>query len=216
MISVRKAELGDIDFITEGIVQAEKSGTEILGYSKIFQLSETKIKEIIQQILEEEIEGQEWYLPYFFIAEIDGQRAGSLCAWVENSGGHPGSLIKAQAMAYFLGEKWHNNSENIGLISRINIPRAAGQIQLECIYTHPNYRKMGVASALIEHAVNTLQETTGANTAAIQLMGNNHAALKAYEQCGFLEARRSEDLGDSVLHLLPGSFKIEVSKHLHG
>ena len=49
----RKACLDDIPFLTETIIQAEKSGTEILSYKEIFGLQELEIRNIIKDILSE-------------------------------------------------------------------------------------------------------------------------------------------------------------------
>ena len=50
----RKAEEKDIPFLIETIIAAEKSGTDVFSYSKIFELPELEIRKILADILAED------------------------------------------------------------------------------------------------------------------------------------------------------------------
>src|SRR5688572_18410769 len=87
MLTFRKAQPKDINFIIEAILESERSGTDVLSWSRILSISETETAELVRNILEEEIEGQEWHLPSFYIAESDGRPAAALSAWIESANG---------------------------------------------------------------------------------------------------------------------------------
>ncbi len=58
MPTIRKAAKSDFDFIAEAIIESEKSGSNIFPYGVLFDVSEMEFKGILQEIFEEEIEGQ--------------------------------------------------------------------------------------------------------------------------------------------------------------
>lgn len=215
-VQIRKATETDIEFIIEGIIAAEKSGTDILSYAQIFQLDEIEIKRIIRNIIEEEISGQEWHLPHFHILEEGNIPAACLSSWLEGKDGIS-SIIKAQAMAYFLGNIWKESALRLHLVSGIQIPRRPEYIQLECIYTAENYRGKGHAKTLIKHVLtemkNSFKELKGFE---IQLMANNISALHSYTQCGFVLAEEKETSDASILSLLPYHKRISLIKKSDG
>jgi hypothetical protein len=48
---LRPANENDIEFITEVIIAAEKGNSDILGFSTLFNLSESEVKEAIGAML---------------------------------------------------------------------------------------------------------------------------------------------------------------------
>ena len=67
----RKAEEKDIPFLIETIVAAEKSGTDVFSYSKIFELPELEIRKILADILAEDVTGQELCYSDYLMAEYE-------------------------------------------------------------------------------------------------------------------------------------------------
>ncbi|PIP77706.1 MAG: hypothetical protein COW85_07645, partial [Ignavibacteria bacterium CG22_combo_CG10-13_8_21_14_all_37_15] len=70
---VRNATPLDINFVIETIIEADKSGTPMSSACNILNLSEEEYKGILKDILNENIEGQEFSLSGFLIAELDGK-----------------------------------------------------------------------------------------------------------------------------------------------
>lgn len=99
---IRKATLKDLDFLTEAIIQAEKGGTENLSYNTIFGLTVSEAKFYISKILEEEIEGCDFSLSGFLIAEKNGEPAAALNAWVEGIDGLSSVILKGNLLNYYL------------------------------------------------------------------------------------------------------------------
>lgn len=211
----RKATTADIPFLIEGIIASEKSGTYILSYARIFSISEAEVVALITQIMEEEIENQEWNPGSFVIAEMEGKPVACLSAWIEGQGGTGSGILKAQAMSYFLGNVWAQSIEKLKLVASVQIPRLTDCLQLENIYTAPEYRGKGIAGRLIEFAIeNAKVAAPDLQQAEIQLMANNTAAVVSYTKCGFLQRAASVATDPAVLTLLPGDSKISLSKNV--
>ncbi|MBS3914325.1 MAG: GNAT family N-acetyltransferase [Bacteroidetes bacterium] len=217
-MNFRHSTISDIPFITKAILESEKSGTETLSWSRILDLKEEDVSQLIQQILEEEIEGQEWNPNGFLIAEENGKPAAALSAWIENTGGMSSGMIKAQSIAFMVPEKWKGAAEKLQMVSSVQIPRISGALQLENIYVDPEFRGRKLAAQLIEFAISEYQKTNPEiELAEIQLMGNNIPALRSYTNCGFLKAAESPVSNDLILNLLPGTFKVSLQRKIsHG
>ncbi len=210
-LSFRKAVEADIEFIVEGIIEAEKSGSDKLPYTTLFDLSEEDTAKLIRDILDEDIEGQEWCLQHFLIAEADGQQAACLSCWVEGSQGLGSGQLKAQAMAYFLDKVWNEAADKLKLLAEMQLPRLKGYVQLECIYTHKAFRGQGLAGRLIEFAVSEHQKNDiDFEGCEIQLLANNSAAVASYTKCGFLNRRESTCNDIRILDLLADGTRISM------
>ncbi|MEK0420550.1 MAG: hypothetical protein RLZZ161_401 [Bacteroidota bacterium] len=214
-ITFRKANPNDTDFLTEGIISAEMSGGFILPYTALFGLSETETKKFIVDVFEEEIEDQEWFIPHFTILEVDGQRASCLSSWIECKNGIGSGVLKAQAMAWILQEKWALSKNKLELLKSLQLPRVQFAVQLECIYTVSEYRGLGLASKLIDYCIQ--QHATHApkpHTAEIQLLQNNQAALRSYTKCGFLHRGQATSSDPEILTLLAHHTRVSLTKPL--
>ena len=80
---IRKAEIKDIQFLTEVVIAAEKSNSDKLSYSTLFNLAEKKVKELIRAMFEEEIDGCDFSLSSFCVAEYNGEAIGGFGGWIE-------------------------------------------------------------------------------------------------------------------------------------
>lgn len=214
MMEIITAGKEDIDFITEAILESEKSGTAILGWQRILNLSESEVRTLIIQILEEDIEGQEWYIPNFRILRENNTNIAALSIWKEASSG----VIKSQAISWFLPWKWQASAVNLQMIQKIQIPRLKDVFQLENIYVRPEYRGKGLITALIEGAISGMTEAfPEVSKAEIQLMSENQAAMHAYIKCGFIKRAESAETDDAILTLLPGKSRTSLIREIqHG
>lgn len=214
-ISIRQANQQDIAFITDGIIHAEMSGTSILPYHTLFGLSVGETETLIQAVIDEEIDGQEWYLPNFSILEIDEQPASCLSCWIEGENGSGSGLLKAQAMGWILREKWTNAAQQLECLKSMQLARIQSALQLECIYTKKEHRGKGLASKLIEHCIQeALTSPKKPNLAEIQLLGNNEAAMRSYTKCGFLLREQATSSHPEILTLLAHDTRVSLTRNL--
>ena len=70
---IRQAGAEDIDFLIEAIIEAEKSGSEMISYCGIFGLSQAELIELMRKMLAEDLEGQQLCISGFAIACV--------CCW---------------------------------------------------------------------------------------------------------------------------------------
>lgn len=211
-LRIRKATLPDIDFLCEAIINAEKSGTDILPLCRIFEITETELRTLLQNILTSDTEGCELSLSSFLIAELDGNKASAAAGWMEgeNELHLPSSLIKANLLNYFLPpDKIKTAGRNISMIGDVLIGRTPGTFQIEYVYVNPGYRGKKLAELTIkEH----LKAVKPGFKAEVQVFGNNAAAKRSYEKAGFSVGSVHESKNPATTHFLPGNFKIRMTK----
>ena len=82
-ITIRRAAIKDMDFLVDTIVAAEKSGTDNFGLAKLFELSEGEMRTYIKAMLEEEIDGCEFSVSSFLVAEVDEKVVAAFAGWIE-------------------------------------------------------------------------------------------------------------------------------------
>jgi ribosomal protein S18 acetylase RimI-like enzyme len=211
-MKVRRANETDIPFLVEAILEAEASGSQNISYREIFCLNDRELKDLLDSILSEEIQGCGWSPPEFLIAEQDGEAAACCAAWIEGAGGLSSNIIKSQLLVEFLGQgKWENSKENLNAASEVDIHRTPGVLQIESVYTQPRYRGNGLSGILIrEHLLQAAK--IGTRSAEIQLMKNNGAAIRAYEKAGFIFKSEKRSDNNKLGKLLPHHTKLMMGK----
>lgn len=206
----------DIDFIAHAVFAAVKSGTDILTYSTLFEKSEEELFPLFKTMLEEDVEGQELWLSGFLIAKKnDGTPVATCCAWVEGIEG-PSSMLTAQLLSFTLGtESYKKALEKHEAIESMRIDREEGTLQIEHVYTAPNYRGKGLAAQVIEKQIELYKsQQPTLQKAQIILFKTNQNALNAYSKMGFkvLVEQKSQHL--QVLNYFPTDTRILMEKNI--
>lgn len=215
-ITVRAATEADKDFIITTIIEAEKSGTDVISYCGIFGITEEQLREVLGNILEENIPGQELCIDSFLIAEEDGEYAGGLGGWIEGFDGMSSSMIKSNLLKFYIDRQVMMNAIPLmKLVGDITIEREPGVLQIESGYVVPKYRGRGVFSILTDAHIERWKERGFTfDRLHIMMMGNGSVAKHAYEKIGFVEAK-SKTLDDPRIHqLLPGNTKLLMERKL--
>ena len=128
---IRKATLDDVEFIATVLIEAEKSMTNNFGLANFFELSEEDIRKYIIQILEEEVDGCEFSLSSFFVAEYDGEPVSALGGWLEGYYDEmPSTLLKANLVGYvFPKENVLRTRDKADIVKALQIEREMGTYQ---------------------------------------------------------------------------------------
>jgi len=215
-IHIRNATDADKDFLITSIIEAEKSGSDIISYCSIFSISENELEELLRNILDENIEGQELCVSNFLIAEVDGEKAAALSTWIEKEDGMSSSFIKSNLLMHFLDrEKMMAASGALSLIKETNIEREDKALQIECVYTGPGYRGLGLIKLLIDEHIKVRQDKGRTfHKAQIILLKNNLSALRAYEKAGFAVVKEKNCTDPSIFKLLSCDTKILMEKNI--
>ena len=215
-IVIRRATEKDKDFVIRAILESEKSGSDIISYCAIFNINENTFKEILSKILDENIEGQELCLSNFLIADVDGENAATISAWIENEEGMASNVIKSNLLMYFMDRATLlNAAPNISLMNEVNITRDIRALQIECVFTEEKFRGNGLVKQLIkEHILQKQNAKADFDKAQIILLKNNASAIRSYEKAGFTIAAENHCSNPAIFKLLPSDTKILMHKIL--
>ncbi len=216
-ITTRQATVADKAFVVTAITEAEKSGGNTVSYCNLLDITEQEFSDMLSNMLDEEIEGQELYIPSFLIALVDGIPAAASCSWVEQGGNMASSTLKSNLLMY------HTNRSvllaampAISILKEVNIDRTPGALQIESIYTSPQFRGMGLSGMLITEHINRHKTTNPAvNKAQITLLGCNEAARSAYTKAGFVLAQEKKSDNPIIFKLLFCDRKIMMEKTIN-
>lgn len=216
-ITIRQATIADKEFVMLAIAEAEKSGNDTISYCNILGVSEQEFLEMLSKMLDEEIEGQEMYIPGFLIALVNGIPAAASCSWVEQSGNMASSTLKSNLLMYHTTRSVLLAAmPAISALKEVNIDRTPGSLQIESIYTSPQYRGRGLIGLLINEHI-TLHTTAipTVSKAQITLLGCNEAAHSAYTKAGFVLAQEKKSDNPIILKLLFCDRKIMMEKTIN-
>lgn len=210
----RKAEIQDIGFLVESIIEAEKGGTEILGLSTLFNLKEDSVKEYIRLMLLEGVDGCEFSLESSFVLEFEQQCIASAAAWIEaNNYGHiSSSIIKSNLFNFFIpfGHRQYM-LKKAQRMSDLFIERIPGTMQFEYVYVNPAFRGQNIACKLIKSIINYFAMPIDKY---IQVFSNNIAAIHCYEKVGFKTVKTYTASKQDIKDYLPFHQKLlmKISK----
>lgn len=213
---IRRATLDDIEFLTDTIVAAEKSGTDNFGLARLFELSENKMRNCIKAMLDEEIDGCEFSVSSFIVAEANGQVVSAFAGWVEghNEDELPSAILKSNLVGYCLPVDNVKRSQNKADIVRpLQIEREEGTYQLEYSYTLPEYRGKGILGLIIEaHEQEAVAK--GVKKMQVHVFDNNPVAIKSYEKKKFKVTNRFESVHPETSHYFPSNVEFLMEKEL--
>jgi ribosomal protein S18 acetylase RimI-like enzyme len=208
---IREATLNDIDFIITAIIAAEKSGSEILSYSTVFNLNEDSIKKILRNILLEEIDGCEFSITSYLVAEIDNKAVGTIGSWVEHKE-TPSSFIKSNLLSYFLPKSSVlYASREAKITSELIIDHVEGALSVVVVYIDPGHRGNKLFELLTDAHI---KRNVGIQELSLQVMANNTYAIKSYERYGFKKCYTKKTDDKRIMQFLPYNEKILMKKQL--
>jgi ribosomal protein S18 acetylase RimI-like enzyme len=207
-ISFQVAQEKDVDFIIDTIIEAEKSGTETIISTKIFNFDESQFRDTLKSILLSEIPDFDYSLSSFLIAFIDAEPVGALGAWVEEENGYKSGILKANAL-------FQNISKDLILASRsilekarlLKIDRTKGAIQLENAYVKSAFRRRGIFTSLIIENIKRLSNGENKLVQAV-LFKENYKSFNAYRKLNFNISEEISSDDEIVKSIYPYSFRV--------
>jgi hypothetical protein len=209
-LTFRQAEQSDIDFIVEAIIEAEKSGSQMITSCNIFSLTGEEFRKILKDVLAQNIENYDYYLSGYLIGEIDGEYAGTVGSWVEGADGTPSGMLKASSLFPYLDkEKMRTASQNNRIIKGLGLPREEGTLQLEHGYTREKFRRQGVFTTMIkENIKSNLQKNGSFKKVQGILFKANYKSFNAHLKAGYeVVLERTVD-DPEILKIFPYNTKV--------
>lgn len=211
----RKATPEDAPFLIETILGAERGDGGFVSYTRIFDLNEAELRQILMQIIIEDLDGQDLTFNGYLVAEQNGQFAGAFCAWIEAyEPPVPSGILKISLLREFIpAEKFLAARPRLEIASEIAIPRTTGALQLENLYVQPPFRGKGLGRALTKKCIEThFVNHPDLNLVQVTTLDTFLTAQKIYTQCGFTPVKVAHAQNPAILALYPGSSRILFEK----
>ena len=212
----REAKVEDIPFLVEVIIEAEKSGSDTIGLAKTFDIDEPDLRKYLTQIFEEEIDGCEFSVSSFFIAEYEGSPVAAFGGWIEgeNEDDLPSSMLKSNLLSYiFPRESFSQLNKIAEIIKDIQIEREPHTHQLEYAYVKPEHKGKGLIGDIIEKQLEKAKiQDNLVKESYVQVFENNANAIKAYQKSGYKIVKRFESKHPEVLDYLPYNVKLLMKR----
>lgn len=210
---VRKATPLDVDFIAETIVEADKSGTPISSMSNILSISEKEYRTILTKILaEDDVEGQEFSLSGFLVADLHGEPIGALGSWIEMATGVPSHILYSTILLHQLDrEKIPLVLAHFRITRELNFRKESGCIIFEYGYVKKAYRRRGVFTRLM---IESIKKHYPTDSVIPKVQGSvftaNYPSLSANKKLGFqvVETKISEN--EELKKLFPYNEKVKL------
>jgi len=208
---IRKAVKSDIPFLADTVIAAEKGRSDKLSYSTLFNITESKAKELIIEMFEEEIDGCELSLSSFLVAEYNGEIVAALGSWIEGfNGSLPSKILKSNLILYtYKKESIEFFKTKSHLVKDIFIEREPLTLQLEYMYTSSKHLGKGLDSEFIKKSkANALARYPGLQKVQTQLFKNNILAIIVLRKKGFNVIKSYKSDNKEILNYIPFDEKL--------
>lgn len=213
---IRPAALDDRYFIVEAIIEAEKSGTDKFGLSTLFGLPEEEVSGYLVEMLEEEIDGCEFSISSFLIAEVNQVPVAAMAGWIEgrNEDGLSSALLKSNLLSYVFPSRSLEHIRQLSDVIRdLQISREKETYQIEYVYVSPDYRGHHLSERLLEeHCQRGCVASGTLRKIQVQVFAGNLPALRAYEKFGFVRSKEYRGYHPEITDYLPGNVKLLLEK----
>ena len=213
---IRPATYNDIDFIVTTIIESEKSSTDKIGPANCFEISEDDYREYLIQMLEEEIDGCEFSINSYIVAEYEGKVVSARGGWLEgdNEDHLPSSLLKSNLFAFVLPKDnlLKGQSKN-DIVKDIMIEREMGSFQFENSYTLPSYRGFHILAEL-DKVMEQIAISKGAKKIQTVVCKENLKSLRARQRSGFHPVKSYTSSHPLIRDLYPDDTLILLEKDL--
>jgi hypothetical protein len=214
--NIRQADIADVPFLVDTIIEAEKSGTNILSWSTIFGLSLEQTRKYISDMLLEEIDGCELSISSFLVAEIQGGVVAALSAWAEAVNNKSSAELKGDLLSYFLPKDCIKRAIAINSIIReIHIDYDPGTLQKGAGYVVKEFRHKNLFGILTNEIIERLLKLYPTiSDVYTQIYGCNIPAIKANEKANFKIVKIKQSNNEEILRYLPSNKKLLMKKEL--
>jgi hypothetical protein len=216
-IIIRGAAISDVAFLVETIIEAEKSGTDVLSYSTVFGLTEDDSRKYIAEMLLKEVDGCEISISSFMVAEIDGKPVAAVSAWIEGIEGIPSKVLKGNLLNSTLPKKCLQQVKQLNhILNELHIEYFPGAIQKGAGYVLDKYRGNNLLGLLSDEIIKRLLAIKpDIKEVFTQIYGSNFRAINANEKIGFKIVLTKESDNEVISLYLPSTSKVMMKKVLY-
>jgi ribosomal protein S18 acetylase RimI-like enzyme len=202
--AIRPARPDDASFIARNILLSQRGPRPRGWFDIALDRPEPECLDFIERLAVSQARSW-WHVSQFFIAEVDGAPAASLCA-LPASGTR--AAVRA-AMEEVAGATGLSATELMAIFRRgaytanCWVQGTDDEWLIEHVATVPAYRGRGLVQALLTHAL-AAGKQAGFARASISFLIGNEAAERAYAKAGFAFAEEKRDPAFEALTGAPG------------
>jgi ribosomal protein S18 acetylase RimI-like enzyme len=213
--TIRKANESDIPFLTDVVIEAEKSNCKQLSFSTLFNLSEETARKHIASMFDEEIDGCEFSLSNYLIVEYEGKRVAGLGAWIEAfDGNQPSAILKSNLISYTFGkDAVAYLKTKAHLIKGMLTEREPMTLQIEYLFVDYAHRGKKLGSLLFRTQEDLHREKyPELKKVQLHLFGNNYVAQEIYKKMDYVFVSSHKSDEPETMEYLPYNEKIIMEK----
>lgn len=214
---IRKATVKDIPFLAQVVISAEKGNSDLLNYSTLFNLSENEVYDLIVQMFEHGVDGCEFSVSSYLVAEYNKEPVAAFGAWVEKlDGQRTSNIIKSNLIGFtFKKESLEFLATKSHIMKNIIPEREPYSLQLECLFVQENHRGQGLANRLTQKLEDiNISEHPDLRKIQVQLYANNEQAISVYRKNGFSIAKSYKSDKDEIFDYLPFNEILIMEKNI--
>ncbi len=208
---IRKAEKTDIQFLVDCVINSERIHTDVISYCGLFNITEEELRRQIILAFNEEMSVFVWDIDQWLVMLTeDKKNIAALAVWVESTEFNS-ETQKFQFLSYLNKSKIRDGEfiSRFEAIKKLYIPRDIGLVQLDFLYTQPEYRGQGLMTELIEFVFNKYAN----KSFQIQVLGSNVPAIKLYKKLTFETNIVLTSPGTQEAKLMADDTKLNMIKH---
>lgn len=184
MITIRKAEVSDCNFIAKIILLAESTGFEITSYTKMFGKTNDELLPYFEKMINNETNGHPLTYKSYVIACVDNVPASAISVYKEGEYGDSNHLMTGALMTGFDRKSVAAAFGFLKIHSDISIQKKINTLQIDCVATLPEYRGKGILKRLLSET-EKMAHNAQLNEIQIQVWKKNEGAVKVYEKSGY-------------------------------
>lgn len=214
---IRKAVPGDIPFLADVVIAAEKGMSDKLSYSTLFNLPESKVKELIIAMFEEEVDGCELSLSSFIVTEYEGKPISGSGAWIESfDGALSSNILKSNLISYtFEKENIKYLQTKSHIVKDVMVDREPMTLQLEYFHILNEHLGKGLDSELMKRIEDeALAAYPALEKVQCQMFKNSVFAIKILLRHGFKIVQKYKSNDEKIFDYLPSDEKYLMEKIL--
>ena len=209
---IRPATLKDIGFLVEGIIEAEKSGTSLLSYTTLFGLSESKTRDLLIEMLEEEVEDCDLALEGFMVAEYNGNPVAALNAWVEGKNGLASTTVKGNLLGFYLPKDSLKKAQGLNhIFADLSIEHVNGSLYFGPAYVVPEHQG---ALLLVKLCQAQIAKHPDVTEVYCPIFSNNLPSIQNFKLLNFKVFKEYNSDCEEIKNLLPSNTKLLMYKKL--
>ena len=212
----RKGEARDIPFLIDTIVAAEKSGSDMLSYSTIFEMTEAEVRKYLAQILAEDVTGQELCYSVYLMADVNGKTAGAVGAWIEGESGQQSSVRKTMLLNHFFPkENIEKARAKRKYLDQMHFDCDEGALVQDIGLVLPEYRGQGIYQKLMLEQIRRHREKNPSlKVSQLHFLKSNTTAFNIYSKLGYVLKKEKTCVDKEILQWLPSDTQQFMEKDL--